>query len=267
MVSEIQTTSEITVKLINSMGSDAMIAAAAWVSTSYEDGLQRAIDNPDDVPGVIKYLVKNRHGSPFEHGSLTMYTEGPIAMYREWHRHRIGHSYNEMSGRYSVLEPKFYIPSPDRPMFKDNNWKAGRPKFLTIEQERERMLSDMDGKAGPRTPADQDPQVRYDHLIANLTESYELAYEKYEKNLAMGFDPGLARDCLPVGIYSKCWVTVNPRSLMAFLSLRLHEPERGTFPSYPLWEIEVAARAAEKLLKEGWPITYEAFVKNGFVAP
>lgn len=82
----------------------------------------------------------------------------------------------------------------------------------------------------------------------------------------MGFDPGLARACLPVGIYSACYVTCNPRSLMHFLSLRVGSDD-ATFRSYPLWEIEEAANAAEELLKEGWPLTYKAFIENGRVAP
>lgn len=264
-VSTLTFTDKITVTKIQSMGGDAMIAAAAWVSTSPESAFERSVNNPDDVSGVIKYLVKQRHGSPFEHGALTMYTKAPLFVYREWHRHRIGHSYNEESARYKVLDPVFYIPPTDRPMFKVDDWKPGRPKFLTIEQEFERIKAEKDPEHV--IPDEKMPQVRYDRLVENLQRSYELSYEMYEENLALGVDPGLARDCLPVGIYSSCWVTVNPRSLMAFLSLRTHEPERAKFVSYPLYEIEVAARAAEQMLKEGWPITYQAFVDNGFVAP
>jgi thymidylate synthase (FAD) len=96
--------------------------------------------------------------------------------------------------------------------------------------------------------------------------SYKTAYEMYEANLSLDIDPGLARDCLPVGIYSSCWVTCNPRSLMAFLSLRTHEPEAKAV-SYPLYEIEVAARAVEQIFSNGWPVTYAAFCENGRVAP
>ena len=82
----------------------------------------------------------------------------------------------------------------------------------------------------------------------------------------MGFDPGLARDCLPVGIYSSCWVSCNARSLMSFLSLRTHDP-RALKVSYPLYEIEVAARKVEDLFSKQMPITYKAFVDNGRLAP
>lgn len=129
-------------------------------------------------------------------------------------------------------------------MMKVDSWKPGRPKFLRC---------DCDNK--------------FNRLTENLQRSYALAYEMYEDNLNMGFDPGLARDCLPVGIYSGCWVTCNPRSLMAFISLRTHEPEKARQVSYPLWEIELAARACEKIMSEHWPLTYAAFCEFGRVAP
>lgn len=193
---------------------------------------------------MINYLVKHRHGTPFEHSSMTFFVHAPIFVWREWHRHRIGFSYNEESGRYKTLEPVFYVPDRERPMMKVDDWKPGRPKFLRCESDE-----------------------TYKKLVDNLQNSYRIAYRAYEDNLALGIDPGLARDCLPVGIYSGCWVTCNPRSLMAFLSLRVHEPEGSTFVSYPLWEIDVAARACEEIFKSGWPLTHDAFVKNGRVAP
>ncbi len=103
-------------------------------------------------------------------------------------------------------------------------------------------------------------------MCENLKRSYVLAYQIYEENLALGIDPGLARDCLPVGIYSGCWVTCNPRSMMAFLSLRTHDPDADAV-SYPLYEIEMAARKCEKIFAELFPITYKAFCDNGRVAP
>src|SRR5437868_3108295 len=115
------------------MGSDAILAAAAWVSTSAEEGLHRAAEKPDDVVGVINYLIKHRHGTPFEHSALTVFVDAPIFVWREWHRHRVGFSYNEESGRYKQLRPKFYLPDRQRPMMKVDGWKPGRPKFLVCE--------------------------------------------------------------------------------------------------------------------------------------
>lgn len=239
-------TSEITVRLIDAMGDDARCAMAAWVSTSAEDGMRRAVEKPDDVKGVINYLVKHRHGTPFEHGAMTFFVHAPIFVWREWHRHRIGFSYNEESARYKTLDPVFYVPPRDRPMFKVSDWKPGRPKFLPI--------------------VNQVGEAAYNRLDANLRRSYEVGYANYIQNLELGIDPGLARDCLPVGIYSSCWVTCNPRSMMAFLSLRTHEPTAAAV-SYPLYEIEVAARKCEELFAARWPLTYAAFIANGRQAP
>src|SRR5439155_1175430 len=89
-------------------------------------------------------------------------------------------------------------------------------------------------------------EAAYGRLCRNLHEVYSLAYQRYQENLGLGIDPGLARDCLPVGIYSSCWVSCNPRSLMAFLSLRTNNAD-AKFPSYPLHEIEEAAKACEEV--------------------
>ena len=233
--------SKITVRLVQSMGGDNMVVAAAKVSTSGEDCLKHI--DVEANKGLINYLVAQRHGTPFEHGAMTFYVHAPIFVWREWHRHRIGFSYNEESGRYKTLEPVFYVPSRDRPMMKVDGWKPGRPKFTVCEDD-----------------------TTYGLLVERLKQSYGLAYHNYEENLKSSIDPGLARDCLPVGIYSGCWVTCNPRSCMAFLSLRVHEPT-AAYPSYPLYEIDNAARQVEELFASLWPITYAAFIKNGRVAP
>lgn len=241
---DIRFTSEITVRCVQKTGGDYMVAAAARVSTSGEEALKLADPSmAEECRGLINYLVKQRHGTPFEHGCMTFFVHAPIFVWREWHRHRIGFSYNEESGRYKQLDPVFYLPPRDRPMMKVDGWKPGRPKFLPCED---------DGL--------------FERFCDRKKVQYRSAYESYEASLAEGFDPGLARIDLPVGIYSSCWVTCNPRSLMAFLSLRTHEPEAKAV-SYPLYEIEVAARAAEKIFEEGWPITYKAFFDNGRVAP
>lgn len=255
---EITFKSDIDVTLIRSMGDDSDMVSAARVCTSGKDCLATASESEEKIFGTINYLMKHRHGTPFEHAALTFYVHAPIFVWREWHRHRIGFSYNEESGRYKQLDPVFYLPAASRPMFKVDGWKPGRPKFLTGPEENTRSMV-----ANEETTAFD----RLSKLKENLVLSYRSAYEAYEANLAMGFDPGLARDCLPVGIYSGCWVTCNPRSLMAFLSLRTCEPDKATFVSYPLYEIEVAARKVEAIFAEKFPLTYKAFCDNGRVGP
>jgi thymidylate synthase (FAD) len=241
---DIRLVSDITVRPIQQSGGDHLIVAAAKVSTSGEAALEFARpESADANRGLIRYLMKMRHGTPFEHSSLTFFVHAPIFVWREWHRHRIGFSYNEESARYKTLDPVFYLPPRDRPMMKVDDWKPGRPKFLPCESD-----------------------VTYGHLCDNLVRCYRECYRAYADNLALGIDPGLARDCLPVGIYSSCWVTCNPRSLMAFLSLRTHDPVARHI-SYPLYEIEAAARACEDALRAGWPLTHAAFNEFGRVAP
>jgi thymidylate synthase (FAD) len=90
-VPEIQLSSEITVRMIQNMGGDHMVVAAAKVSTSGESAM--AFADPSSVEGnagLIGYLMKHRHGTPFEHSSLTFFVHAPIFVWREWHRHRIG---------------------------------------------------------------------------------------------------------------------------------------------------------------------------------
>lgn len=239
---QIETTSEITVKLQAIAGSDESVIQAARVSTAGEECVE---SEPGEHAGLINYLMKHRHGTPFEHNAMTFFVKAPLFVWREWHRHRIGFSYNEESARYKTLEPLFYIPPAHRPMFKVDNWQPGRPKFTGID--------------GVTMPS-------YLELLCNLKDVYTHAYSAYLRNLSMGIDPGLARDCLPVGIYSSCWVTCNARSLMSFLSLRTHEPEADRV-SYPLYEIEVAARKCEAIFADLFPLTYAAWNTHGRIAP
>lgn len=235
--------SECTVATIDVMGSDTRIASAAWVCESRLAGERRAAENPGDVPGVIDYMMRHRHGSPFEHGSIQMSIRAPIFVWREWHRHRIGFSYNEESARYKTLQPEFYIPGRERVMMKTENWKPGRPKFTRCN----------------------DDSI-YEMIINDMKRGYEDEYNRYLRLLWNGIDPGLARDNLPVGIFSSCWVTCNPRSMMHFLSLRIHD-EDAKFISYPLYEIDAVARMCEEIFSANFPITHAAYVKNGRVAP
>lgn len=243
-MTEIKFKSDIDVTLVQSTGGDHMVAAAAKVSTSGTEAMKWADpENDKEISGLINYLMKHRHGTPFEHSAMTFFVHAPIFVWREWHRHRVGFSYNEESTRYKKLDPIFYLPPRDRPMMKIEGWKPGRPKFLHC-----------------------DDDVVFEGLVANLKSSYAMSYDAYEANLGLNVDPGIARACLPVGIFSGCWVTCNPRSLMHFLSLRVHS-EDAKFVSYPLYEIQVAAETCERLFRAGWPICYEAFVNNGRVAP
>src|SRR5581483_1537552 len=144
--------SSIDVRLIQQVGGDHMIVAAAKVSTDGAAAEALAAMPADDKYGLIKYLMTMRHGTPFEHGCLTLFVNAPIFVWREWHRHRIGFSYNEESARYKQLDPVFYVPDRERPMMKVEGWKPGRPRFTRCEDD-----------------------AAYNRLIMNLTDSYRAA--------------------------------------------------------------------------------------------
>lgn len=226
--------SDVTVELIQSMASDSAVAMAARVST----GASNSVDASKDA-GLINYLMRDRHGSPFEHNAFTFYIEAPIFVFREFMRHRIA-SYNEESGRYKELEPVFYVPAPERKLVQE-----GKPGAYTF----------VDGTT-----------EQYEAVERASVFGYETAYAKYQLMLDNGVAREVARMVLPVGLYSSMYVTMNARSMMNFLSLRT--TREGThFPSFPQREIEMVAEKMEEFFATAMPVTYECFNKNGRVAP
>jgi thymidylate synthase (FAD) len=103
---------KITVRLVQKMGGDHMVVAAAKVSTSGDEAMAYAEPEHGQAAGLINYLMAHRHGTPFEHAAMTFFVHAPIFVWREWHRHRIGFSYNEESARYKQLKPVFWVPPP-----------------------------------------------------------------------------------------------------------------------------------------------------------
>lgn len=222
-----------TVELVQSMGDDASVVKAARVST----GASTA--TPEKDAGLINYLMRDRHGTPFEHNAFTFYIEAPIFVFREFMRHRIA-SYNEESGRYKELEPVFYVPGEDRKLI-----QVGKPGAYTFQ----------DGTTEQQVVAQ-----------AEAKQAALDAYAAYQKMLDAGIAREVARTVLPVGIYSSMYVTMNARALMNFLSLRTMR-EGTHFPSFPQREIEMVAEKMEEFFAEKMPITYETFNRNGRVAP
>ncbi len=148
--------------------------------------------------------MRDRHGSPFEHNSMTFYVQAPIFVFREFMRHRIA-SYNEESGRYRELRPVFYVPGRDRDLVQVG--KPGAYEFL---------------------PGDDEQH----ELVDRLTRERSLAaYEAYRSMLDAGVAREVARIVLPLNLYSSMYVTLNARSLMNFLSLRTKHPASTSRPS------------------------------------
>ena len=238
-MSEIIFRADVTVELIKSSASDADVIWAARVSTAGETSLDELDKDADKSAGLINYLARERHGSPFEHTSFTFFISAPIFVFREFMRHRIA-SYNEESGRYRELKPVFYIPNKERKLI-----QVGKTGHYTFE-------------------AGTDEQ--YNLMVAEMKKAYTAAYDAYQKMLEAGIAREVARATLPVATYSSMYVTMNARALMNFLSLRTTS-EGSHFPSYPQREIEMVGEKMEAFFAEKMPLVHAAFNKSGRVAP
>ncbi|AFU62034.1 ThyX-like thymidylate synthase [Streptomyces phage BroPlease] len=228
--------SDITVQPMRTSAMDYDVVQAARVSTLGAE----AAGSSGSTAGLINYLMRDRHGSPFEHNSMTFLVQAPMFVAREWMRHRVGWSYNEESARYRELKPVFYIPAEDR-----NLQQVGKPGAYRFE---------------PGTP------LQYNVMRDVARESYRHAWNAYQVMLRAGIAREVARSALPVGTYTSFFATCNARSLMHFLSLRT-TAEAARFPSFPQREIEMAAEQMEEHFARHMPLTHAAYVKNGRVAP
>jgi thymidylate synthase (FAD) len=208
------------------MGDDCTIVNAARVSfarngTFEIGGAER---------GLIRFLLENRHGTPFEHVTFTFLVECPIFVAREWFRHRIG-SFNEVSGRYSELAPVFWVPEVPR----TQRGKAGAYHFTPIG----------------------DPVVQARTNIT-LEALYGLAWQAYEALLSDGVAKEVARTVLPVGTFTRFYWTVNLRSLFNFLSLR-NAPQAQA-------EIRELAQQVEDIVSAHMPETMSTWRTAGGTA-
>lgn len=232
--------SDMPVELVKSSAADSDVIFAARVSTQGDRSLEYVGSEDASHEGLINYLMRGRHGSPFEHTSFTFFIEAPIFVFREFHRHRAGWSYNEQSARYSKLQPVFYVPDPARRLVQEGS--AGHYRFVEGSDRQYRAVSN------------------------SIKEVSEHSYGSYLHLLSEGVAREVARMCLPVNIFSSMYATCNARSLMHFLSLRTKE-EVCAYPSYPQVEIEMVARKMEIIFREKLPLTYAAWVRNGRAAP
>jgi thymidylate synthase (FAD) len=244
VTAEIEFRSDVTVELVRSSAHDSDVLFAARVSTQGEQTLEAAQASEDTevegkARGLINYLMRDRHGSPFEHNSMTFYVQAPIFVFREFMRHRIA-SYNEESGRYRELNPVFYVPGADRNLVQVG--KPGAYDFLPGSAEQIALVEE---------------EARAQSIRA---------FESYQRMLDAGVAREVARIVLPLNIYSSMYVTLNARSLMNFLSLRTKR-EGSHFPSFPQREIEMAAEKMEAFFEQLMPLTHAAFNGNGRVAP
>ena len=208
------------------LASDLAVVNAARVSFNQESD---ELDERD--AGLVRFLMREGHGSPFEHGYFRFLVKAPLFVVREHHRHRAGHSYNEWSGRYSKLEPEFYVPDYVRT-------QVGKPGAYSFE------------------PVDETTREATRREVA---QNAERAFQTYERLLEQGVAKEVARAVLPLSTYTKYYWSCNPRSLMHFCSLRNSE--------HAQFEIQQYAAAAESFLERLMPVTHAAFVAAGRTAP
>lgn len=245
-MAQIETRTDCSVELVAYSGSDRLILDAMLIST--KNNRQSVLTEADIEVAKkrINFLMANRHGTPFEHNSMTFRIEAPIAVFREWHRHRVGWSYNEVSGRYVIMDPVFYMPGVTRPLK-----QVGKPGAYEFEMTEGQML---------------------DKTQQSLIASFQKSWDAYEHLLTIGCAKEVARGCLPVYLMSSMYATCNARSLMHFLSLRRKNnmnPEMPApkFPSFPMFEIDSCAEMMEDIFASLFPFTYETYIANGRVAP
>lgn len=231
--------SDMTVELVRASAQDADVLFAARVSTLGEQSLDDIDADAGRSAGLIGFLMRERHGSPFEHNSMTFYVQAPIFVFREFMRHRIA-SYNEESGRYRELRPVFYVPSRERKLVQEG--KPGHYVFVDGSDE------------------------QHATVVAQTEQACAASYRAYQEMLDAGVAREVARGVLPVATYSSMYVTMNARSLMNFLSLRTKR-EGSAFPSYPQREIEMVAEQMETFWAELMPVTHGAFESAGRVSP
>jgi flavin-dependent thymidylate synthase len=206
-----------------------------------KSGGEQVLARRDNRSGISYRPLLKKVQAVGEEMTYDVSVEGP------WHNFIadgvvVHNSYNEESGRYKKLDPVFWCPPRDRPMVEEAGFRPADPVFVAPSP------------------------VQYTKVRDLLADGYEEAYTRYEELLDAGVDKGLARDVLGVGLFSACYVTCNPRSLMAFLELRT-KVETANHPSNPLWEIAEAARQLEDIFRRKWPLTYEVWGENGRESP
>lgn len=216
------------VELIDFMGGDHRVTQAARVSLgNFFKETDRERDNK-----LIRYLMEHRHGTPFEHSVFTFYVKAPIFVVREWMRHRVG-SYNEISARYTELPNEHYNPKPLRAPSATNRQAGDNP----LEGEPDEL----------------------DAIRASIRRSQDNAFSLYHQLLARGVARELARGVLPLATYTEFVWTVNARSLMNFVSLRMGKDAQ--------LEIRLYAEKVMDFFEEKMPMTAESFEVNEYAAP
>jgi thymidylate synthase (FAD) len=200
------------VRLVDYLGSDQRIVQAARVS--YGEGTKSYRQDQ----GLIDYLLRNEHTSPFEQVILTFHTKMPVFVARQWVRHRTARL-NEISGRYSIMKDEFYVP-------------AG--KDISLQSE--------DNKQG-RNPDPVDPELQQE-IQASLQSQQGAAYEAYMALVDKGLARELARINLPLSMYTEWYWQIDLHNLFHFLRLRMDAHAQYEIRAYAQVMFDIAKTVA-----------------------
>ena len=206
------------IRVVDYMGDDHAIVQAARVS--YGKGTKTI--NHDS--GLIKYLMRHYHTTPFEMCDIKLHVKVPIFIARQWLRHRTA-SVNEYSARYSLLDNEFYIPEQDKLGVQSTTNKQGREKG----------------------------EIDLEQIIEEIRQSSEISYSCYEKLLDKGLARELARMCINLNVYTQFYWKINLHNLLHFIHLRAD--------SHAQYEIVEYANVIADIVKKWTPITYNAFIE------
>lgn len=207
------------VSLMSHSGGDESVVRAARVSYG------KTVTDPERDKKLIAYMLLHKHGTPFEHNLFTFRIKAPIFVFRQWHRTRIGVSFNEVSARYTEMKDEFYIPKV---------WRA----------------QDTKNKQGSVQSSD----IGHAEATKALTRVCHDAMATYNWMLKEGIAREMARMALPVNLYSDMWFSCNARSLMNFIELRSEDHAQA--------ETRLYSDALAECLKSVMPWTYEAFTSR-----
>lgn len=208
------------VRVVDYMGDDSAVVQAARVS--YGRGTRRALEDE----GLIRYLMRHHHSTPFEMCEIKFHVKLPIFVARQWIRHRTA-NVNEYSARYSILDKDYYLPAPAQLAKQSTNNRQGRGQALEADQAM--------------------------HVLKLLRDDAEQTYGHYEEMLAddIGLARELARMNLTLNSYTQWYWKTDLHNLFHFLRLRAD--------THAQYEIRVYAEAMLKLTQSWVPLSCQAF--------
>jgi thymidylate synthase (FAD) len=220
-------------RVVDYMGDDGAVVQAARVS--YGKGTRKVSEDR----GLIHYLMRHRHSTPFEMCEIKLHVKLPIFVARQWIRHRTA-NVNEYSARYSILDNEFYLPAPEHLAAQSKANRQGRGEVLT-GREAERVLRLLR----------EDAEQAYAHYSEMLNEREDGT--PIEANRT-GLARELARMNLSLAFYTQWYWKIDLHNLLHFLSLRADD--------HAQYEIRAYAETMLDIVKRWVPLTYEAFEQH-----